>query len=292
MLKDLVEGERDAGWMADCAKGKLQAKKRELTLALEGTFTEQQRWLLGKELRQIEFLEGQAETLEQEIERRVAAFEEPMRRLLTIPGIDRKTAWTVIAEIGVDLSTFADAKHLASWAGLCPGNRESAGKRMSGRTRKANRYVKRAMCQAAWAASHTKNTYLSAFYRRMAIRKGAPKAVMALAHHMITVVHQVLSRREEYVEFGGNYYDQRNKPRTVARLVARLAKLGYDVDLKPQHAAVAEPVAEAAPVEGESAGEALRQEPQSPKPRRGRPCKCIARGIICKHHTAMEANSQ
>ena len=101
-----------------------------------------------------------------------------MRRLLTIPGIDRKTAWTIVADIGVDLSAFADAKRLASWAGLCPGNRESAGKRMSGRTRKANGYVQRAMCQAAWAASHTKNTYLSAFYRRIAIRKGAPKAVM------------------------------------------------------------------------------------------------------------------
>src|SRR5882724_7562339 len=102
MLKDLVEGERDAGWMADCAKGKLQAKKRELTLALEGTFTLQQRWLLGKELRQIEFLESQVQTLEQEIERRVSEFEEAVRRLLTIPGIDRKTAWTIIAEIGVD----------------------------------------------------------------------------------------------------------------------------------------------------------------------------------------------
>ena len=152
----------------------------------------------------------------------MAVFEEPIQRLLTIPGIDRKTAWTLVAEIGVDLSAFADAKHLASWAGLCPGNRESGGKRFSGRTRKANRYVKRAMCQAAWAASHTKNTYRSAFYRRMSIRKGAPKAVIALAHHMITVVHQVLSRKEEYVELGGDYYDQRNKPKTAARLMARL----------------------------------------------------------------------
>jgi len=135
--------------MADCARGKLQAKKRELTLALEGTFTLEQRCLLDKELRQIEFLETQIAALEQEIERRVAAFEEPIQRLLTIPGIDRKTAWTILAEIGADLSAFPDAKRLASWAGLCPGNRESAGKRMSGRTRQANRYVKRAMCQAA-----------------------------------------------------------------------------------------------------------------------------------------------
>lgn len=286
MLKDLVEGERDAGWMADCAKGKLQAKKRELTLALEGTFTNEQRWLLAKGLKQIEFLESQGAELEQEIERRVAPFEEAIRRLITIPGIDRKTAWTIIAEIGVDLSAFADPQHLASWAGLCPGNRESAGKRMSGRTRKANRYVKRAMCQAAWAASHTKKTYLAAFYRRMAIRKGAPKAVIALAHHMIVVVHQVLSRKEEYVEMGGDYYDQRNKPKTVARLVARLARLGYAVDLKPQPAQPAEATVD----DGDREAEPLPAEPQPIKKRRGRPCKCVERGIICKHHTALEAN--
>ena len=287
MLKDLVEGEKDAGWMADCAKGKLQIKKRELTLALEGTFTPEQRWLLEKELGQIEFLESQVQTLEQEIEQRVVQFEEAVRRLVTIPGINRKTAWTIIAEIGVDLSAFADAKHLASWAGLCPGNRESAGKRMSGRTRKANRYVKRAMCQAGWAASHTKKTYLAAFYRRMAIRKGAPKAVMALAHHMITVVYQVLSRKEEYVEFGADYYDQRNKPKTVARLVARLARLGYEVDLKPQRAFPTQSAAE----EGNPDGEPLPEEPERPQKRRGRPCKCIERGMICKHRTSAHVNT-
>src|SRR5437660_1262056 len=162
MLKAIVENQHDAGWMADYARGQLRNKRRELELALQGTFTDEQRWLLEKELRQVEWLEGQVEGVEEEIERRVSGFEEAIQRLLTIPGIDRKTAWTIVAEVGVDLSAFADAKHLARWAGLCPGNRESAGKRMSGRTRKANRYVKRALGQAAWAASHTKNTYLSA----------------------------------------------------------------------------------------------------------------------------------
>ena len=208
MLKAIIEGKRGPGWMADYARGTLRSKRRELELALEGTFTGEQRWLLDKELRQVEWLEAQTDALEQEIERRVAVFEEPIQRLLTIPGIDRKTAWTIVAEVGVDLSAFADAKHLAS-------------------------YVKRAMCQAAWAASHTKDTYLSAFYRRMSIRKGSSKAVMPLAHHMMVVVHQVLSRREEYVEFGGDYYDRRNKPKTVARLTARLARLGYYVSLRP-----------------------------------------------------------
>jgi transposase len=284
MLKALIEGKRDPGWMADYAQGRLRSKRRELELGLEGTFTGEQRWLLEKELKQVEWLEEQIEALEREIERRVAVYEESIQRLLSIPGIDRKTAWAIVAEVGVDLSAFADAKHLASWAGLCPGNRESGGKRMSGRTRKSNRYVKRAMCQAAWAASHTKDTYLSAFYRRMSIRKGASKAVMALAHHMIVVVHQVLSRSEEYVEFGGDYYDRRNKPKTVARLVNRLQKLGYQVDLRTVHGPqVVGVVSELAHEEVAT----LDQPPAPPKRRRGRPCKCSDRGITCRHQTTL-----
>ena len=295
MLKEIVEYKHDAGWMADYAKGTLRGKKRELELALEGSFTGNQRWLLDKELHQLEWLETQVEVLEQEIERQVASFAEPMGRLLTIPGIDRKTAWTIVAELGVDMSPFEDAKHLASWAGLCPGNRESGGKRMSGRTRKANCYVKRGMCQAAWAASHTKNTYLSAFYRRIQMRKGAPKAVMALAHHMITVVYNVLARREEYVELGGDYYDRRNKPKVVSRLVARLTRLGYYVELKPVEMETAQPLdpsgvpTSETSVGGGSTSSEVR--PDGPLPgKRGRPCKCVERGIHCKHARVVEVN--
>lgn len=275
--------------MADYAQGRLRKKRRELSLALEGTFTSEQRWLLEEELEQVEWLEKQVSRLEQEIERRVAGFGEAIRCLLTIPGIDRKTTWTIVAEVGVDLSAFADAQHLASWAGLCPGNRESGGKRMSGRTRKANRYVKRAMCQAAWAASHTKDSYLSAFYRRMAIRKGAQKAVMALAHHMILVVHQVLSRKEEYVEMGGDYYDRRNKPKTVARLLKRLRGLGFEVDVPMAPTADPTPVVQ----ERESRDPIAAPLPElaPPKRGRGRPCKCAERGILCQHRTAVHLNS-
>ena len=298
MLQAIVEGKHDAGWMADYARWTLRGKKRDLELALEGSFTENQRWLLGTELRQLEWLEIQVQGLEQEIERRLADLQEPLRRLLTIPGIDRKTAWTILAELGVDMSVFPDARHLASWAGLCPGNRESGGKRHSGRTRKANGYVRRAFCQAAWAASHTKNTYLNAFYRRMQVRKGAPKAVMALAHHLITIVYNLLARQEEYVEFGGDYYDQRNKPRVVSRLVARLTKLGYAVDLKP---AVSDsptqsvshpdlPPSATQPTSALPLGSAPTHKPIL-KPRRGRPCKCRERAIICKHATAIDPNS-
>ena len=300
MLKALIEGKRDAGWMADYARTSLRGKKRELKLALEGSFTVNQRWLLDRELRHLEWLEIQVHILEQEIERQVASFAEPMRRLITIPGIDRTTAWMIVAELGVDMGMFGDAQHLASWAGLCPGNRESGGKRMSGRTRKANRYVRRGMVQAAWAASHTRNTYLCAFYRRIMVRKGAQKAVMALAHHMITIVYNLLARGEEYVELGGDYYDQQNKPKTVSRLVARLMKLGYYVDLKPvepyepnQLAPVAtqpEPAAKSI-----SSPSGLLHPSDSPvvnaKKRRGRPCKCAERGINCKHGTSGEVNS-
>ena len=118
MLKAIVEGKRDPGWMADYARGTLRGKKQELELALNGSFTDSQRWLLDKQLQHLEWLEKQVQGLEQEIERRVACQEEPMRRLMTIPGIDRKTAWTLVAELGVDMSVFADGQHLASWAGL------------------------------------------------------------------------------------------------------------------------------------------------------------------------------
>ena len=312
MLKAIVEGKHDAGWMADYARGALRGRKRELELALDGSFTGNQRWLLDRELLQLEWLEAQARVLEQEIERRVVPFAEPMRRLMTIPGIDQKTAWTIMAEIGVDMNVFPDARHLASWAGLCPGNRESGGRRMSGRTRKANRYVKSALCQAAWAASHSKQTYLSAFYKRLQVRKGAQKAVMALAHHLITVVYNVLARSEEYVEMGADYHDQRNKPKVVSRLVKRLTRLGYYVVLDP---IVREPgksevsrmqmpgttsLAASEPSPLETARRSAKRVPLTKrraasqsslharvgtiaKRKRGRPCKCVERGIICKH---------
>jgi transposase len=283
MLKAIVEAKRDPGWMADYARGALRSKRKELERALEGTFTDDQRWLLDKELRQVEWLEGQATALEREIERRVVPFEEPIRRLITIPGVERTTAWTIVAEIGLDMSVFPDARHLASWAGLCPGNRESAGKRKSGRTRKANRYVKRAICQAAWAASHTKDTFLSAFYRRMSVRKGLPKAVTALAHHLSTVIYQILARGESYIELGGDYYDRRNKPKLVARLLRRLSSLGYYAELRPIGPP---PIADSQPQE---AARDIQPEPII-KQKRGRPCKCDERGITCKHRTSQTIN--
>jgi transposase len=291
MLKAIVEGKRDPGWMADYAKGTLRGRRRELELALDGSFTGNQRWLPDKELQQLEWLEIQVQVLEQEIERRLEPFAEPMRRLMTIPGVDRKTVWTIVAELGVDMSVFEDARHVASWAGLCPGNRESGGKRMSGRTRKANRYVRRALCQAAWAAAHTRDTFLSAFYRRIQVRKGAPKAVMALAHHLCTVIYTMLLRGEEYIEPGADYYDRRNKPKVVSRLPARLSRLGYYAELRPIGPGPI-PAASAETVPSSTALQTQSVQALQPARRRpGRPCKCAERGIICKHSTLPETNS-
>ena len=293
MLKALIQGKYDAGWMADYARGSLRGKKRELELALEGSFTTDQRWLLARELRQLEWIQEQVAVYEQEIERSMVPFEEPIRRLTTVPGIERRTAWTIIAEIGTDMQVFGGARQLASWAGLCPGNRESGGKRMSGRIRKANRYVKRALCQSAWAASHTRETLLSAFYRRMRIRKGEPKAIIALAHHMITIVYNILARGESYVEVGGDYYERRNKVKVVNRMVQRLNRLGYQVDLTPVEPDESEPQAptlenaavHCAPIGSTSPSPAPNSTTESPvvRRKRGRPCKCAEREIPCKH---------
>lgn len=296
MLKALVEGKRAAGWMADYARGRLRGKKRELELALEGTFTDHQRWLLAAELRQVESLESEIRIVEQQIDGRMVPFAEQVGRLRTIPGIDRVTIWTLIAEVGVDMRVFADAQHLASWAGLCPGNHQSGGRRLSGQTRKANRYLKRAMCQAGWAGAHTRGTFLSAFYKRMAVRRGHQRAVLALAHHMLVVVYNVLSRQEEYVELGADYYDQRNKPKAVSRLVKRLTALGYQVSLReandrisPQ-SVVADRVL--APHSVQTTGSVAEVSSASiGKRKRGRPCKCGERGIICAHRRSQEVKS-
>lgn len=286
MLKAIVEGRRDAGWMADYAKGTLRRKRGELEQALEGTFTAHQRWMLNEELGLLERLELQIARVETELERRMEPYEETIRRLRTIPGVDRYGAWTMVAELGTDMTVFPDARHAASWAGMCPGNRESGGKRMSGRTRKGNPYLRRMLCECAWAASHTKNTYLSALYRRMRARIGHQKAVFAVAHQILISAYTMLKRGEDYRDMGADYFDRREKPRVVNRLVDRLTRLGYYVTLQPAmepgggssitSPRLASPPGDqpAAPVAG-----------QTQRRHRGRPCKCAARGIPCRHQS-------
>jgi len=270
MLRAVADGNRDAGWMADYAQGRLRQKRQQLALALEGDFTECQRWMLREALAHLKFLEGEIAVLDAEIGSRMQPYEDRIQHLITIPGVDRIVAWTILAELGPDVSVFPDAQHAASWAGMCPGNRESAGKQMNGRTRKGNPYLRRDLCQAAWAASHTKETCLAALYRRLRVRCGHTKAIFAVAHHILIVAYQMLRNGEDYKEQGENYFDRQNKPKAVFRLVRRLSGLGYEVTLHPVTASAPTSIAPTPPQD------ALR-------PRKGRPCKCQSRGIACKH---------
>lgn len=288
MLEAVAEGKRDAGWMADYARGTLRGKKKQLEQALEGSFTEHQRWMLREALSHLESLEAQIARVESEIERRMQPYEEHIRRRLTIPGVDRITSWTMLAELGPDMNVFPDARHAASWAGICPGNRESGGKRLNGRTRKANPYLRRVLCQAAWGASHSKNTYLSALYRRQRGRLGHNQAILALAHQLLLIAYTMLSRGEDYREFGSDYFDRKNKPKVVNRLVERLTKLGFYVTLQPAVTAAQDPPPLSP--DGPSSTGANPSIPcshallsASPAPKRGRPCKCAERKIPCKH---------
>ena len=193
------------------------------------------------------------------------------------------------------MDVFGDAQHLASWAGLCPGNRESGGKRMSGKTRKGNRYVRRALCQSAWAASRTKDSHLASMFRRIRGRRGAQKANMAVAHHLLTIIFHVIKDGAVYHELGAGHFDQQNKPKVTRKLVERLERLGFAVTLEP----VAEPAAAGVAEDSDSAS--IDQPVSSPSPepppateqprRRGRPCKCVERGIECPHKVQAANNS-
>ena len=275
MLASLVEGNRDAGWMADYACGTLRGKKAQLELALQGTLTVHQRLMLARMLGQLNDLEVRLADLTADIEQRVAGYEELLTRIATIPGLDRISAWTVLAEIGTDMKVFEDAAHLASWAALCPGNRESGGKRISGKTRKGNGYLRRVLCQSAWAASHKKDSHLSALYRRVRTRRGEQKAIMAVAHQLITIIFHIVRDGSVYQELGASHYDQHNKPKVTRKLVDRLQKLGYYVTLQPIEAPI--------PIEPIPVVVAVSPPEPSSHRKRGRPCKCSERGIPCAH---------
>lgn len=233
MLRGVVQGDRDAAWMADWAQGSWRKKRAEWKLALEGRFSDHLRPLLERMLTQVEDLERHIKELEQEIEPRLACQEELLPRLVTIPGVDRITVWCVWAEIGTDLRVFEDAAHWASWAALGPGNGESGGKRFSGRTRKGNPYLRRILCQAAWAASHKRGSYLRALYPRLRNRRGHQQAIMAVAHHLLIVIYHLIRDGGVYRERGYDYYHQERKPQVTRRLVDRLQRMGFRVRIEP-----------------------------------------------------------
>ena len=236
MLKAIIAGESDVTKLAEMARGLLRRKIPQLQLALEGKVTAHHRFLLGELIADLEFVESKLTRIEAEICRRLQSSANTVQRLCTVPGIDRISAWGIISEIGLDMDQFPDAQHLASWAGLCPGNWESAGKQKSGRTRKGSAWLRRHLCQSAWGVSTKKNNYLSALFRRLAARRGVKRAIMAVAHALLVIAYQILKNGVEYHELGADYFDRLNPVRLTRRLVKHLEGLGFQVILEARPA--------------------------------------------------------
>jgi len=237
MLAALIGGTADAATMAQFARGRMREKIPQLEKALAGTFGTHQRFLIAQQLAHIDFLDALIERVSAQIAERVRPFEEFIALLDTITGIGRYTAEVLVAEIGVDLRRFPSAAHLCSWAGVAPGNHESAGKRKSGKTRKGSPWLRAALVEAAHAAGRTKTTYLGAQYRRLVARKGKKRAAVAVAHSILTIVYHVLTDREPYADLGGDYFDRRDQQAVQRHLVHRLEALGYTVSLQPKEPA-------------------------------------------------------
>lgn len=237
MLRALAAGETNAATLAELAQGKLKSKKAELRRALEGCLTQVQRWVLTELLTRVEELEAALTRVETRIGAEVATCADPfvpqaVELLESIPGVGQRTAQTIVAEIGVDMSRFPSAKHLASWAGVCPGNHESAGKRKSGHPTKGNKSVRTILVEAAWAATHAKGTFLQAKYQRLVKRMPKQKALGAIAHRLLVISYHLLSRRVPYAELGTAPLDEQQVTRQRRRLVEQLVGLGVKVTLE------------------------------------------------------------
>lgn len=233
MLWALIEGRQTPQQMAELARGAMRPKIPQLALALEGKLHEHHRFMLTRLLHQAEHDEGEIEAFDRRIEEQMRPFDDALRRLDAIPGINARAAQCMIAEIGADMSRFATASHLASWAGLCPGNNESAGKRRSGKTNFGNRNLKSMLVQVAWAAARTKRSYFHAQYHRIKSRRGHKKAVIAVAHAMLITAWHLLGRNSEYVDLTPAHFDNLQHDRLTRHLVSRLQHLGYQVALTP-----------------------------------------------------------
>jgi transposase len=268
MLAEIASGQTDPVLMAELARGQLRAKIPELEKALTGIVLPHHRFLLVKQLAHIDFLDEQVEEISAEIGRQLEAMSRPpdgseqgmdegadessipggskppltwleaVALLDTIPGVNRRTAEKMLAEMGLDMSRFPTAAHLATWAGLAPGNHQSGGKRYSGRTSKGNEALTTTMVVAAWTAVRTKDTFLKARYHRLAARRGKKRAIVAVAHSMLVSAWHMLTHRQPYQELGGDYFDQRKKEAKMSYLIRQLEKLsGGSVSIEIQPAA-------------------------------------------------------
>jgi transposase len=233
MLDALVRGTTDPEVLADLALGKLRVKIPALQEALEGQFSAEHALVVGQILAHLDFLDGSIATLSEQIEERIRPFASAVELLQTIPGVGQVTAEVIIAETGGDMTSFPTARHLVSWAGVCPGNDRSAGKRRSGKTTKGSKWLRGALIEAAKSAARTKDTYLSAQYNRLRARRGANRASIAVASSILTAAWHMLTTGEIYHDLGGDYFARRNPERTTKRLIAQLEKLGHLVTLQP-----------------------------------------------------------
>jgi transposase len=233
IIEAMISGEDSPELLSWKVRGTLRKKEKQVKESLKGCFNEFHRMMLKAHYQHYQFLSQQVKDLETEVARRMEPYAEQIASLMTIPGVDRIVAWHLIAELGADMSVFPDADHCASWAGLSPGSCESAGKQLSGRTKKGNKYLRRVLSQAAWAASHCKDGYLPAFFYRVKARRGWGRAIFAVAHKILVIAYCVLKDRTPYQDLGGDYFDKLNPGRTTRRLVQRLERLGLKVTVEP-----------------------------------------------------------
>ena len=232
ILEALAKGTGEGPELATLARGSLRQKRAELERALKAETGDHQRLMIREHLAHINYLDEAIGRLNREIEERLRPFEDTLSHLQTITGVGKRTAETILAEVGTDMSRFPTHRHLASWAGLCPGNNESAGKQRSGHTRKGSPWLRSALVESAWAAAKTKQTYLSAQYHRLAARRGGKRAALAVAHSILVIAYYIMARGQPYADLGGNYFDERDRRQVERRLVKRLEGLGYSVTLE------------------------------------------------------------
>ena len=237
MLKALVAGQASLPEMAELAKGKLRRKIPQLELALEGKLQEHHRFLLQLQQDRLDAVEKDLATLQQRIQQKLQPYAAQLALLREIPGVDQTLAAVIIAELGVDMSVFHSVSQLASWAGVCPGNNESAGKRKSSRIPKGNLYLKTALVEAANAAARAKGTYLRDKFYRLKARRGYKRAAVAIAHKILVSIYHMLSQNVSYNDLGDLYLDKLNAHHLTRNLVHRLQRLGYTVTLTPQEKA-------------------------------------------------------
>lgn len=232
MIEAMIAGEENPELLSELAQRRLKNKKEDLKRALNGLMGNHQKLMLAAQLRHIDYLDEEIGRLDEEIKRRMLPFEEDLELLDTIPGVARRTAETIVAEIGTNMDQFPSAAHLCSWAGLCPGQNESAGKRKSGKTRKGNKKLRSTLVEAARAAGRTKNTYLSSQYHRIAARRGANRAVVAVAHSILMIAYYILKRRQPYIELGPTYYEERKRDTIIRQSLKKLESLGLKVTVE------------------------------------------------------------